>query len=573
MGYRVYLETAAPGAFSFIELGYRNRNGNNKLWDQTTQGIDLLSLAGTNGTYVLEVYFEGNVNNSDKPSIYDSNSSQNYKATFAVSGTLPTTWTGRNSTEWGDDGNWTNSKPTTTNDAIIPTGLTRYPEIIAGQAQVRNLVIAGDSPERKALIKLTNGRLEVYGNFTNLGNLDQAGGVFQLAANGNQTFDGSDFFNFEVSGSGIKKLNGIMSVRGELRFQGGILYMDPTLEKTSYVNLTNNAVMLGESNDTYLSGTLKAVQIVTMGDVATFGGIGLRYENFSGDPGTTQVTRSNVSYTSASNTGQSVRRAFNITPANNITAQITINYLDNELGTSNQNENNLVMYRSTNSATTFDQLGKDGQDTRFNFVTKGQVPGNGFFVLSQQRAPLPVALISFTAARQGSDAILTWATAQEENNAGFDVQVSTNGESFRTLTTITPNSPNSTVGSTYKYADQELGKNGIRYYRLRQVDVDGKESFYGPQAVEFGDAAVAFSAAPNPFTSEVMLTAQTSVAGAATIRLTDINGRTVREQALSIDKGVSTLPVSNLDGLKGGMYFMQLTLPNGQVQRLKVLKQ
>ncbi|WP_324672612.1 T9SS type A sorting domain-containing protein [Hymenobacter sp. GOD-10R] len=438
---------------------------------------------------------------------------------------------------------------------------------------MHNLVIDGNAPNNKAVLKLTDGRLEVFGNFSNAqGGFEQGGGVFQLAANGDQSFDGDNFFNFEVSGSGNKKLIGQMTVQGELRFQGGILMTDPTLPTTNNVTLLGNATMQNEAENTYLSGTVTARQVVNQGDVANFGNLGLRYEKTSANAGETLVTRiTSISYPSASKAGQSVRRSFNVIPANDVTAQITFNYLDVERGS--LNENLLVLYRSTNGGATFDQLGKDGQSTANNFVSKGQIPGSGLFTVSVERIPLPVALTSFTAARQGADAALTWVTAQEENNAGFDVQVSTDGSSFRTLTTITPKSPNSSIGATYKYIDQELGKTGIRYYRLRQSDVDGKESFYGPKAVEFGDAAVAFSAAPNPFNSEVMLTAQTSVAGAATLRLTDINGRTVREQALSLNKGVSTLPMSDLDALKGGMYFVQLTLPNGQVQRLKVLKQ
>ena len=576
MGYRVYPQNTTPGAFSYIELGYRSTsNGSDKKWDQTTQGINLLSLASTNATYTLEVYFEGNVNNSTTPSIYDSQGfNVNYKATFKVSGTVPTTWTGAIDTDWGNAGNWTNGVPTSSNDALIPAGLDNFPNITAGQSRVRNLVIAGDSPSRKALLKLSDGRLEIYGNFTNQGTFDQAGGVFQLAASGNQTFDGAGFFNVEISGSGAKTLNGLMTVRGELRFQGGTLVTDPSLSSLNNVTLLGDAMVIGESRDSYLAGTITARGVVKVGDVARFGNIGLIYQNTSADAGETYVVRiTGVSYLSASKTGQSVRRSFNITPANNVTAQLTLYYLDNELGTSNTNENNLVLYRSTNNGTTFDPLGKDGQDINVNFLSKGQVPGNGLFVLSQQRAPLPVALTSFTATRQGSDAALTWVTAQEENNANFDVQVSTDGESYRTLTSIMPQSPNSTTGQTYQYVDKEVGKTGIRYYRLRQLDLSGEEAFYGPKAVVFGDEALAFSAAPNPFSSDVTLTAQSSIAGNATLRLTDMNGRTVREQTLKLEKGAAALPVSNLDALSNGMYFVQLTLPDGHVQRVKVVKQ
>jgi hypothetical protein len=305
-----------------------------------------------------------------------------------------------------------------------------------------------------------------------------------------------------------------------------------------------------------------------------FGGIGVIVTPYGASPGNTFVTRTTNAGFGNVGGKRGINRSFEFRPSNNenLNASMVFQYQDIDV-ISGTVEGNLKLFVTLPNTLSFWDRGFATRNTNVNILTQNGLNELRTFTLGDGAVPLPVALTSFSAGRQGDAALLTWVTAQEENNAGFDVQVSTDGSSFRTLTTISPKSPNSSTGSTYKYVDQEVGKNGIRYYRLRQLDVDGKESFYGPQAVDFGDAAVAFSAAPNPFNSEVMLTTQTSVAGAATLRLTDINGRTVREQALSLEKGVSTLPMSDLDALKGGMYFVQLMLPDGQVQRLKVLKQ
>ena len=57
----------------------------------------------------------------------------------------------------------------------------------------------------------------------------------------------------------------------------------------------------------------------------------------------------------------------------------------------------------------------------------------GLFTISDAAAPLPVELSAFDVRRQNDDAALTWATASEKSNRGFEVQVSTNGTDFRLL--------------------------------------------------------------------------------------------------------------------------------------------
>lgn len=72
-------------------------------------------------------------------------------------------------------------------------------------------------------------------------------------------------------------------------------------------------------------------------------------------------------------------------------------------------------------------------------------PGQGVWPGTAQRSsvsglgnlgsvwPLPVTLVPFTATAQAAAALLTWITASETNNAGFEVQSSRDGVSFQTL--------------------------------------------------------------------------------------------------------------------------------------------
>ena len=52
-----------------------------------------------------------------------------------------------------------------------------------------------------------------------------------------------------------------------------------------------------------------------------------------------------------------------------------------------------------------------------------------------------------------------------------------------------------------------------------------------------------------------------------------MTGRMVRQQPIDVTAGTSDLTVEKLGDLKMGMYLVRLTLPSGQVQNLKVVKQ
>jgi hypothetical protein len=190
--------------------------------------------------------------------------------------------------------------------------------------------------------------------------------------------------------------------------------------------------------------------------------------------------------------------------------------------------------------------------------------------------PLPVALTSFEAKRQENNAQLIWETASEVNSHGYEVQVSTDSRTFRAINYVPSQSEGSSIGRRrYTYTDTEAGKTGVRYYRLRQVDIDGKETFYGPRIVSFNKTEVmsALVAAPNPFSSEVTLTlpAQEGTRS-GTVVVTDMVGRTVFNQPLLLDAGTSQVQLPELSSLPKGLYHLRLSL-NGEQQAVKLLKE
>jgi hypothetical protein len=84
---------------------------------------------------------------------------------------------------------------------------------------------------------------------------------------------------------------------------------------------------------------------------------------------------------------------------------------------------------------------------------------------------LPIELIDFAANTEGSYNKLTWATASEFNNRAFEIERSANGINFTTIGTVKA----ANKASHYQYMDNQPLR--ISYYRLRQIDNDGTESF------------------------------------------------------------------------------------------------
>ncbi|MCW3102386.1 MAG: C-terminal target protein [Bacteroidetes bacterium] len=96
--------------------------------------------------------------------------------------------------------------------------------------------------------------------------------------------------------------------------------------------------------------------------------------------------------------------------------------------------------------------------------------------------PLPVELLDFSAAYNGSDVDLQWSTASELNNDHFTVERSANGSTFYELNEI-PGAGNSTQTLSYATVDKEP-LSGTSYYRLKQVDFNGNSTYSSITAID-----------------------------------------------------------------------------------------
>ena len=495
----------------------------------------------------------------------------------------------------------------------------------SGPALCRDLIMQGATQAQRSILRLIVGRLRVFGSFDNsfVSWAQRSGTVCEFAGSGNQTITGGAFTAVELSGGGTKNLTTIMTVSTSMTFlsQGGLLTTDISNPDGNYVDLAgrstnapDGAQLLGESDAGAIPAYLRGFVQTTRSDVRanevdasnnpaprTFGNMGMTiFFKGANNPGDVLVTRNTAeSYTplvpssvppGTPTSRFGIRRIFGVRPGSpntnsgGLLADLTFRYLDSELnqlgpgGTGSVPEPNLALFVSTTGGDQFGFLGSDALDQTSNILTKNDVRTFATFTLGDRNNPLPVSMTGFDAKRAGTDALLTWGTATEKDSRGYDVQVSTDGKEFRTLGFVASKSPNSIMPQSYSFVDVEKSKVGVRYYRLRQVDLDGKETFFGPRTVSFDGKATegaVMTVYPNPFNSadQLHLNLQSARDGVASLTIVDMTGRIVRQQKVGIVTGSNDVTVDRLNDLKAGLYQVRFVLPSGEVRSLKVMKQ
>lgn len=193
------------------------------------------------------------------------------------------------------------------------------------------------------------------------------------------------------------------------------------------------------------------------------------------------------------------------------------------------------------------------------------------FAVSNGMFPLPVSLTYFEAAAQGTEVLLSWETSGELNNKGFAVEVSTDGTYYRPLGFIASKGTNSRQQLKYSFRDTEKNKYGIRYYRLRQQDIDGTGTYSAIKAVNFALGMTAISVYPNPFTNDIALQLQATSGEVLQLNMQDMMGRLILSKIFGMQEGTNKINLSLDKSLPAGLYMFTVRLGN-TVTQLRVVK-
>ena len=182
---------------------------------------------------------------------------------------------------------------------------------------------------------------------------------------------------------------------------------------------------------------------------------------------------------------------------------------------------------------------------------------------------LPVELADFRAERDGRKVILSWATASETSNAGFDVQRSVDGAAFEEVG-FREGAGTTTESVSYRLVDESLPFEASRVaYRLRQRDQDGSVSFSAVRSVELGapNRKALLSTFPNPAAGQATVRYQLSAPGPVTLSVYNVLGQRVATLVDDWQTAGYKQQLIDTSTLSGGPHFVRLRTQGRTVSR------
>lgn len=176
---------------------------------------------------------------------------------------------------------------------------------------------------------------------------------------------------------------------------------------------------------------------------------------------------------------------------------------------------------------------------------------SNFFIMKGDIV-LPVTLQSFSVKAVDNTALLQWITATELNNDHFDIQRSADGRTFTAIGRVKGNGTTS-IRQEYRFTDASplAGQN---YYRLAQVDIDGRITYSQTRLLSFNAHARAMQLSPNPAKGILHILLPQAASGQDIIELYNLSGRKVLVQ--SVSAGTTQLD-ADISTLAPGMYIVR----------------
>ncbi len=186
---------------------------------------------------------------------------------------------------------------------------------------------------------------------------------------------------------------------------------------------------------------------------------------------------------------------------------------------------------------------------------------------------VPVELTSFVANTDNNNVILSWQTATETNNRGFDIERSTDQINWNKIGFVAGNGT-TTDATQYSFVDK-TPKGNIIYYRLKQIDFDGSFQIHNSIQVDFtkGLDFALLQNYPNPFNPETNI--YYSIPQNCNVKLTifDQLGNEIKTLVNENQSAGRYNVVFNGSNLASGIYFYKLQAGNfSSIKKLVLMK-
>ena len=191
-------------------------------------------------------------------------------------------------------------------------------------------------------------------------------------------------------------------------------------------------------------------------------------------------------------------------------------------------------------------------------------------------AALPVDLFDLAVTNKGNVAEVSWKTAEEIENSGFEVEVSMDGHQFSFAKWVPSQNSNEDEGiRSYETVDGPLSVGQTYYYRVKAVSFSGESTFSPIKSVTITgakrDQFTLGSPTPNPASVEVSFVVYSPTDQNVTYSMFDAAGKqTLADSAYLVGRQERTIKVRT-GRMPTGTYVLRLTTELGEVLSRRII--
>ncbi len=184
--------------------------------------------------------------------------------------------------------------------------------------------------------------------------------------------------------------------------------------------------------------------------------------------------------------------------------------------------------------------------------------------------PLKTDLLSFNGKLVSDKGNLTWTTSKEETPVRFDVERSSDGNTFSPVGSLNSHNNHTATLNSYSLADP-VSINGTVYYRLIMIDQSGVKKY--SRTIQLATSSEHFSLTNviNPFNYSIDFDVNSPVETKIEVQLLDLFGKVVQKNSYLVHAGINALSLPNTENLPAGTYIFRVKNNEVLINR-KVLK-
>ncbi|MBL7743071.1 MAG: T9SS type A sorting domain-containing protein [Chitinophagaceae bacterium] len=218
----------------------------------------------------------------------------------------------------------------------------------------------------------------------------------------------------------------------------------------------------------------------------------------------------------------------------------------------------------------------DGNAVVSGNVTAGTITAsatsslNFSFALGSSAAdnPLPVMFANVKAFQKNSGVQVEWSNLTERDLIKYEVERSSNGQSFTVISQQLPRSNNNDKESYSAYDASPLS--GVNFYRVKVYEIGGKIIYSKVLKVDLSGKQ-SLSIYPNPVTNGQVSVSLNSKQGQYSVKILNSAGQQVYSQRLNHQGGMATQTV-DISTVKPGVYNILITGENFRESKMFIVQ-